>query len=202
MRFTRLAVVAATATMLVGAGALAAPANAAHSTPRPVPAKASPVYGTTTVTTDPGIANALLGKGLVVLATSPGSTSVIGSLSNPRLNINFPVTGINLGRGVIDHKGTLVILNPSKGKSVTLGDLRINLKAGTIAGKLNGGAYVPALKIDASKAKVTNTRAFSRTSGVVVTLNKGIGGVLNGALETDVFAEGLRLGLASVTVKR
>ena len=28
---------------------------------------------------------------------------------------------------------------------------------------------------------------------MVVTLNKGVGGVLNGALETDVFAEGLRL---------
>jgi hypothetical protein len=204
MRYTRLAAAAAAATMIVGTGALVAPANAAHSNPAPA-ATRTVISGTTTVTTAPGIANALLGKGLVVLATAPGSTNVTGALSNPRLNISFPVTGAGK---TVDHKGTLIFLNPSKGKSVTLGDLKIDLKAKTISGKLNGGGYAPALKIDTSKAKVTTTVNRARTvtvtryTNVGVSLNTAIdvAGVLNGALETDVFTPGLKVGSAAVTV--
>lgn len=201
MRFSRIAAAAAATVLLVGSGALLAPANAVQPAGHGAAhVKAVKIGGSTTVVTDPGIANAVLGAGLVVLAGTPGSTTVRGALTNPALAITFPVTGANLTRGTVNHRGSLIILNPSKGKAVTLGDLRIDLKAGTISGKLNGGAYAPAFRIDASKAKVVNNRAFVRYSNVGVLLNTGIAGVLNTALETTAFTEGLRIGTATVNV--
>src|ERR1700760_4723929 len=49
--------------------------------------------GATAVTTAPGIAPALLKNGIVPLATSPGTESVLFPKSGPAARFTFPVTG-------------------------------------------------------------------------------------------------------------
>src|SRR2546430_8280540 len=75
--------------------------------------------GTTTLTTVPGLAGALLGAGIAPIATAPGTESL---LSGARLKFSFPVTG---GRGdpspltgSIKHPGGILFVNTSNGGSV------------------------------------------------------------------------------------
>lgn len=49
--------------------------------------------GTTSVTTAPGIATALLGNGIAPIATWPGRESLRSPKSSPAVRFSFPVTG-------------------------------------------------------------------------------------------------------------
>ena len=85
----------ATVAMVVGLFAGAAGATSAAAATQ-APKSASQVWltgGDTSVTTAPGIAAALLGHGIVPLATLPGTEGAEVGSSGVAVRFTFPVTG-------------------------------------------------------------------------------------------------------------
>jgi hypothetical protein len=64
-----------------------------------------------------------------------------------------------------------------------------------------GGARLPILSLDLSKAKTATKGRMVTVSGVVASLTAGAAGALNQAFGTTAFAAGLKLGTATVAAK-
>jgi hypothetical protein len=199
----------ATFTMIAGlvAGS-AATADAATSQPaRPSAVAVHLTGGDTTVTTAPGVASALLSKGIVPLATSPGSQSVLSQGGGPAVRFTFPVTGgrvtLNPLGGQIDHCGGILFLNAANGKEIQVSRFIIDLTHADLTGIVNGNpaARVPLFNLSLSHAKLAAGKHTVTASGIGLTLTATAAQALNTALGTTLFSAGLNLGTAGTLLR-
>lgn len=201
--FKRLAVAAAVAGVVIGGAA--GTASAATSGTHPCP----PVQltgGQTTLTTAPGIAAALLGHGIVPLATLP-ATEGASTAGGVAVRFGFPVSGgsVNLKKlaGTIDHSGGILFIDPATGKEIAVSDFVINLKAAQLTAIVNGNPKerVPLLSLSLAQAKVTAGKRAVRVTGITARLTKTAAGALDATFGTSLFKAGLELGTAGPLVK-
>jgi hypothetical protein len=205
-RFTYLAVVAAMTGLMAGSAATAASA----ATSQPADSRTAAVHlrgGTTTVTTAPGVASALLGAGIVPLATWPGRESVLSAGSGTAVRFTFPVTGgrVTLSPlgGQIEHCGGILFLNLKNGKDVEVSQFTIDLSHADLTGIVNGNrsARVPLFRLVLSHAVLVAGRHVVTARGIGLTLTAIAAKALNAALGTKLFHAGLNLGTAGTLLR-
>ena len=199
--FRRLAVIAASAGLLLGPAAGIASA-AAHP--------AAPVHlrsGTTTVTTGSGIAVALFKNGIVPVATRPGREAVKYRHGQVGVKFAFPVTGgkVSLSPlgGFITHSGGILFIDLRTGKKIRVSDFVISLAHGNLTGIVNGNPRQRVALFNLSLAHATlNAGQHSvRASGIGVSLTKTAASALDTALGTSLFSPGLKLGTAATVFR-
>jgi hypothetical protein len=199
--FRRLAVIAASAGLLLGpaagiASARAHPAASVHLT-----------GGTTTVTTANGIAVALFKNGIVPVATLPGREVVKYRHGQVGVKFAFPVTGgkVSLSPlgGFITHGGGILFIDLSTGKQIKVSDFVISLTHGNLTGIVNGNpkARVTLFNLSLKHATLKAGKHSVRASGIVVTLTKTASSALDATLGTSLFSPGLKLGTASTVLR-
>jgi hypothetical protein len=163
--------------------------------------------GATAVTTAPGIAPALLKNGIVPLATSPGTESVLFRKSGPAARFTFPVTGGSLTLsplgGKINHAGGILFANLRNGKTVGVSRFTINLSHAELTGIVNGNpkARVPLFRLDLSHAKLAAGKHIVTARGIGLKLTSVAAKALNAALGTKLFSAGLKLGTAKTLLR-
>jgi hypothetical protein len=163
--------------------------------------------GATAVTTAPGIALALLKNGIVPLATSPGTESVVFPKSGPAVRFTFPVTrgSVSLSPlgGKIYHAGGILFANVTSGKAIEVSQFTINLSRGNLTGIVNGNpkVRVPLFNLGLSHAKLTAGKHMVTAKGIVVKLTSIAAKALNAALGTKLFSPGLTLGTAGTVLR-
>jgi hypothetical protein len=201
----------AAVTMIAGllAGSAAATASAAATRPKAAPTAATVHLrgGATSVTTAPGIAQALLKNGIVPLATWPGSQSLWVSKSGAAVRFAFPVTGGRVALsplgGYVYHRGGILFLNISNGKQVKVSRFTIDLSHGDLTGIVNGNpkARVPLFRLDLSHAQLMAGKHVVFAKGIGLKLTSVAARALNAALGTKLFGAGLRLGTAATALR-
>ena len=203
----RLVTLVAATGLVAGGAVLAAPA--ATATTDPVP---SPTTGRTAVTTNPGIAAALVKSGVLPYTVSPGKTDRV-RFSPLSLTYSFPITGAPDGlAGEITHSGGIAFVKlGSFTKRIVVKDFTIDLDGpmkgspkaldqpesgavlvGTVSdgpGGVPDGARVALFDIDLSNAKVDV--AQTQVTGAQLKLRPVAAGALNAELGTKVFTPGL-----------
>lgn len=205
--FKRLAMAASVAALFLGSAAGAASAATTSARPQRPVSVVRLTGGQTSVTTAPGIAAALLGHGIVPLATLPGTEGARAGKSGIAVTFSFPVTGgsVNLKQltGAIGHSGGIVFIAPSTGKQIAVSDFVINLKQKVLTAIVNGNPKerVPLLSLSLAHAKVTASRHAVRVSGIVTRLTKTAASALDATFGTSLFTPGLELGTAGTLVR-
>lgn len=191
-------VLGVTGVALAGLVATAAPAAASPHT-------SSTLRGTTAVTTAPGIATTLIGKGVLPLPL-PGTGIGIGFSGGLTVTYKFPITGGNpslspLG-GDIFHSGGINFV--SFRGHLSIANFDINLPTAKVyATKVNGAAArVPILDLNISGLKVTTVRGATVLSGIKLYLDPAAAGVLNSTFNLGLPTDGsLLFGSATVTLR-
>ncbi len=194
-------IIAVSTAALAGLVATAAPAAATPQTARTN-------LGNTTVTTAPGVATALLGKGVLPLPILPRTGFSLGFNRGLTVSYRFPITALNgvapdLSAGDILHAGGIDFV--SFGGHLAVSDFDISLADGKVyATKANGAsARVPVLDLVPSTLKVTQT-SKTLVVRVDVTLDPVAANALNAAIPNrglDKLA-GAAFGTAVVTVNK
>lgn len=194
--------VAAGVALVAGAGAIAASPVSASSH------KALPkTTGKTIIDLKPEIAAALAGAGIGIRATAPATF-----VTNPKVMIGFPVTGVK-GNG-ISHSGAITFYSGANTTGVTGENPIITLnddKTATITLSVSGspipllytkheGVKYSSWKIDKSHSKWVVKRTVALAGDVHLTTNKAIVDLLNNALGTTAFVADLGLGTTRTTV--
>ncbi len=204
--FKRVAVGAMAAGLFIGPVAGTASASAAARAPDR-PSQVRLTGGDTSVTTAPGIAAALLGHGIVPLATLPGTQGAQIGGGGVAVRFTFPVTGgwLNAAqlRGTIWHQGGILFLAPATGKQIEVSDFVISVHQGVLTAEVNGNpkVRVPLLRLSLAHATIQAGRHYVRISGIVLTLTKTAASALDSTFGTTLFTAGLELGTASTTLK-
>ena len=185
--------------LLVGTLATAGPASAT------VARGSATLHGTTSVTTAPGIAAALLQGGVLPLP-APGTGFGIGVRSGLNVTYRFPITGGNPNlagpSGDILHSGGIDFIG--RGKQLEIGKFDIDLTAGKIyADQVNFAAgRIPVLDLDLSGLAVTSPSGSTVLSGISVKLDPAAAGALNSTFGLGLPTDGsLVFGTAVVTLK-
>ena len=161
--------------------------------------------GSTTVTTAPGVAKALLGQGIAAFATSPGwqTTRSLTAATGPVVVASYPATSGNIGfgpvRGTINHAGGLLLANLKTGAGQVLVDnFIIDLKAKQLTARVPAlGARIGIFALDLSKARVTLVKKVVTATGIGLRLLPTAAEALNASLGTTIFTAGLKFGTAS-----
>lgn len=195
-RFKALLAVALAALLTLG---LIAPSGAAA---RPT-ARLKITGGSTTLTTAPKLVDGLLVSEIVALVTSPGTQSLrVPKTGSKTLVARYPVSGGSITTrplaGTIRHRGGLFIQNVGDANkpALTVGNFVINLKTRQLTA--NG---IPLFNLNFSKIRTSHTRHVLTFRGIGVTLTKTAADGLNKALNTTVFAGGLKFGTAVVQLR-
>lgn len=182
----RLTLTVAGAALALGTG-LAGSASAATVT-----------GGSTTLTTAPGLAGALVGKGIVGYPTAPATGSCAGGGS---FRATFPVTGGDADfaglTGTVRHAGGLKIVNLRARKSVTLTNLEVSLTDFQLTAQVSGSSARLAV-LDLGGASF-DPSGNSLTADAV-TLTAAAATALNRALSSTAFTPGLAIGSLTTTV--
>jgi hypothetical protein len=201
----RLAATATAAALVVaGPAAGAASAAAAHHA-RPAGAVALR-GGHTAVTTAPGIAAALIGHGIVPIATLPGTEGVALGSSGPVARFGFPVTGGRVSlkplAGQIQHRGGILFLDVKTGKQILVSNFTINLGSHLLIATVNGNpkARVAIFRLGLAHAVLHVRGHWVSARGITVRLTKAAAGALNATFGTTLFAGGLLIGSASTVL--
>ncbi len=172
--------------LLVGAIATAVPASATV-TGKPA------LRGSTSVTTAPGIATALLRGGVLPLPTR-GTGFSIGLRGGVNVTYRFAITGGNPNlaapSGDILHSGGIDFVG--RGRHLEIGRFDIDLAAGKIyADQVNYAAgRIAVLDLDLSHLKVTRPHGSTVLSGISVKLDPAAAGALNGTFGLALPADG------------
>lgn len=131
--FKRVAIIGVLAGLVIGPVAGTVSASAASPQTR-APQWAHQMRltgGDTSVTTAAGIAAALLGHGIVPIATLPGTEGARIGGSGVTIRFTFPVTGgwLNAARlrGTIWHKGGILFADVPAGKQILVSDFVISV---------------------------------------------------------------------------
>ena len=213
--FMRVAAVAAAAGLFLApaAGAAsAAPARLAAAPAVQVPVKS----GTTRITTVRGLPGLLLERDIAVIATDPGTETLINGTNlfvlwpirpaAPRLpsyRFAFPVSGGHVGTnslsGHINHRGGILLAEVSNGKTVLIGRFTIDLGHRTLTGIINGnpGTRFTLFHLDLSHARIHPSGRTVRVSNVGLRLSSAAATALNSALTTTIFTAGTKFGTLS-----
>jgi hypothetical protein len=203
--FQRVAAVAMVAGLVAGAGG-AVSASAATRAPE----SSHQVWltgGDTSVTTAPGIAAALLGHGIVPLATLPGTEGASIGASGVAVRFTFPVTGgwLNAAtlHGTIWHQGGILFIDPATGKQIEVSDFVISVHQGVLTAEVNGNpkVRVPLLSLSLAHAKIHAGWHYVQISGIVLTLTSAAAGALDATFSTTLFTPGLELGTATTLLR-
>jgi hypothetical protein len=201
--FRRLAVIVASAGLLLGpaAGIASASAGAGHA------ARVHLRSGTTTVTTGSGIAVALFKNGIVPVASRPAREVVKYRHGQVGVKFAFPVTGgkVSLSPlgGSIRHSGGIVFIDLNTGKKIRVSDFVISLTHGNLTGIVNGNPRQRVALFNLSLAHATLKAGHHsvRASGIGVSLTKTAASALDAALGTSLFSPGLKLGTAATVLR-
>ena len=207
--FKRVAVIGVLAGLVIGPVALTTSASAApggtHAAQRAHQVRLT--GGDTSVTTAPGIAAALLGHGIVPIATLPGTEGARIGSGGVVVRFTFPVTGgwLNAAKltGTIRHKGGILFADVPAGKQILVSDFVISVHQGVLTAEVNGHpkVRVPLLRLSLAHATVGSGRHYVRISGIVVTLTGTAASALNATFGTTLFTPGLELGTASTLLR-
>jgi hypothetical protein len=194
-----LAVTGAATAALLGAGLTGTAAAQA-------PAATRLTGGTTTVTTGPGVAGALLRAGILPVATPPGRQSFSVGRHGLATSFSFPVTGgavdLTTLAGTIKHRGGIVFINLRNGKRLSVSDFVIDTTTGTLTGRVNRtSTRVPVFTLDLSAATVSASGHQVKVGNIDVRLTAAAAGALNQTLGTSVFAGGLDIGTARTSLR-
>jgi hypothetical protein len=198
LRLSRLAIGATTA-LLAASLAVAAPAAASsvHT--------ARGLSGATTVTTAPGIATTLIGKGVLPLPILPNTGFRLGYHDGLTATYRFPITSGNPSlsgpSGDILHSGGIYFT--SLRAHLAISNFDIDLAAGKVfATKLNGApARVAVLDLNLSTLKVTTSNGATVLSGITVTLDSEAASALDATFANLNLPAGLAFGSATVTLR-
>jgi len=204
--FTYLAAVTALTGLLAGSAAVASASAATSQREGRPTAAVSLTGGATTVTTAPGVAEALLGNGIVPLASWPASQSVQSVSGGPAVRFTFPVTGghvtLNPLGGQIGHSGGILFLNARTGKEIEVSQFVIDLTHADLTGIVNGNpsARVALFNLDLAHATLAAGHHTVTATWIVLTLTPGAASALDAALGTKLFHAGLELGNAGTNL--
>jgi Htaa len=159
------------------------------------------------VTTAPGIAAALLGHGIVPIATPPGTAGAQTGSGEIAVRFTFPVTGGWLDAaklsGTVWHQGGILFLDPAAGKQIQVSDFVISVHQGVLTAEVNGNpkVRVPLLRLSLAHATISSGRHYVQISGIVLTLTSGAASALDTTFGTTLFQPGLELGTASTLLR-
>jgi hypothetical protein len=163
--------------------------------------------GNTSVTTAPGIAAALLGHGIVPIATLPGTEGARIGGSGITVRFTFPVTRgwLNAAklRGTIWHKGGILFADVPAGKQILVSDVVISVHQGVLTAEVNGNpkVRVALLRLSLAHATIHAARHFVKIRGIVLTLTGAAASALNVTFGTKLFTPGLKLGTATTLLR-
>ena len=162
------------------AGALVAPATTAVAAERAI--------GVTAMQINLSVTEALLKANVYVNGEDPGWSSIV---TPGKLALAFPVSGVNKAK--ISHKGSLFLSHygPMGWRTVVIDNLVADVDKGTLKGRVYAtdtdlGTY--------TIFTLTNVKSGTSQTTYTIKLASGVAGVLNSALGTHVFSDGMRLG--------
>ncbi|MFN8109313.1 MAG: hypothetical protein U0Y82_05645 [Thermoleophilia bacterium] len=147
--------------------------------------------GATTLTLQPATARVLSSLGVKVAPAGPARAHAGGAIA-------FPITGgrvhsLATGAATVDHSGGLVF--SAHGTRLKVTDFRVRLGASPLLTAKAGGARIPLLKLDASKAKITFTNGANlKVSNVRGALTPQAARALNATFGVTAFTGGIRIG--------
>jgi hypothetical protein len=202
-----LAAAAAITGLLTGSAVTAASAATSQGATARAAAGVHLLGGTTAVTTAPGVASALLQRGIVPRAIWPASERVQCGKNGPAVRFAFPVTGglVSLSPlgGNVYHDGGIVFRNTKNGKAIEVSQFTIDLTHADLTGIVNGNpaARVPLFRLGLSHAKLTVAGHLVTARGIVLTLTPVAAKALDAALGTRLFSAGLELGTARTVLR-
>jgi hypothetical protein len=172
--------------------ALAAAAGLAAVALAPAVATAAErsAIGVTGVRVNYDVTKALLQANVYVNGEDPGGSTI---LSPGKVALEFPISGQKKGK--LEHDGSLFLSHTSAmgWRTVVVSNLTIDPAKGTLKGR------VYATDTDLGTATIFTLKK-QKSGGYTVKLAPGVAGILNSALGTHVFADGMRIGSASVTL--
>jgi hypothetical protein len=190
------------AAITTAAGLLLAPMAglASASTTQPATAHAVSVHvtgGETSLTTVSGLVGNLTQGGIALYATAPGTESLLGSASHPRLKFSFPVTGgqVNPGGGLtgtIKHAGGILLINTSNGHTIELSHFNISLTHKHLSAIVRG-VRVTVAHLSFAHAKVSVGLGEVKARKISATLTTAGADALDAALGTMLFTPGMRI---------
>lgn len=209
----RLTATAAATVLLAGAALATAPAASALTAGDNTIDRSATLR--TAVTTNAGIAGALLKAGILPYSVSPGRTDRL-SLRPLALTYSFPITGLVGGTyagaipNEVTHNGGIAFVNLKNGKRIVVRDFTVDLNGGDAVGQTDepalvgsvfsgpvpDGTRVALFTIDLANA--TADTADAQVSGAQLKLTGVAAGALNADLGTGLFAEGLNVFSARV----
>jgi hypothetical protein len=207
MRSLKRVISASALAVLVMAGGAATAAAASAQPHATSTAKVRLHGGHTSVTTGKGIATALLGSGIVPLATAPGSQTLRSLASGPAAEFSFPVTGgrVSLSplAGNIDHDGGIFFYNTKNGKDIEVSNFIISLRQADLTGIVNGNpkARVVIFWLHLAHARLSVHGHQVTASRIGVSLSATAASALDAALGTTIFTPGLKVGTARTTLR-
>ncbi|HEX6855874.1 MAG TPA: hypothetical protein VF204_11305 [Streptosporangiaceae bacterium] len=202
-RFLRVAAVTATVGLfLVPAAGAASAAAATH--PR-APHFHVPVRGgSTSITTLPGVAEAVLAAGVAPFTTAPASEAL---LSNGRLKFTFPVSGGSIQttlppNGHVNHRGGIKLFRLTGGTAVKISNFNINLAARSLTGILNNNpaARIKIFSLGLLHANFNPGIHSITVSNITVSLTGAAAHALDQALGVPLFHGGQVIGIAKTHV--
>jgi hypothetical protein len=205
--FRYLAAAAAITGLLTGPAVTAASAATSQGAAAKAAACVHLRGGTTAVTTAPGVASALLRRGIVPQAISPGSERVLHGKNGLAVRFAFPVTGglVTVGPlgGTIYHDGGILFRNTKNDKTVEVSQFTVDLTHDALTGIVNGNPAmrVPLFRLGLSHAKLAVGGHLVKARGIVLTLTSVAAKALNAALGTTLFSARLELGTARTALR-
>jgi hypothetical protein len=162
--------------------------------------------GTTSVTTAPGIANALVSAGVLPLPVLPSTSLRVTRLSPLQVTYGFPVISgqpdLAGPSGHVYHSGGIYFA--SRRAHLEIGRFDMDLAKGKIfARQVNfASARIPVLDLDLSGLKVATVHGATVLSGIVVRLDPAAAGALNSTFGLALPTDGsLVFGSATVTLR-
>ena len=204
--FKRVAAVAMMAGLIAGAAGVTS-ASAATRAPESASQTVWLTGGHTSVTTAPGIAAALLGHGIVPLATLPGTEGASIGSSGVAVTFTFPVTGGYLNaaalKATIRHQGGILFIDPATGKQLEVSDFVISVQKGVLTAEVNGNpkVRVPLLSLSLAHAAIHAGWHYVQISGIGVTLTGTAASALDATFSTTLFKAGLDFGTATTVLE-
>ena len=204
----RIAAITTAAGLLLAPAAAASAATSAAASARHLAAtSAASVHlrgGTTSLTTVPGLAAALLQGSIVTFATTPGTESLLGSTVDPQIKFTFPVTGgrVNPSRltGSIKHRGGILFINTSNDLAIKLSKFIISLTHHRLTAIVSSlGERVTVAKLKFSHARIRIGRHRVRASRIGVHLTTDGANALDNALSTTAFTPGMKIATATTS---
>jgi hypothetical protein len=207
--FKRVAVIGVLAGLVIGPVALTTSASAAPGGTRAAQwaHQVRLTGGDPSVPPAPGTPAALLGHGIVPVATLPGTEGARIGSGGVVVRFTFPVTGgwLNAAKltGTIRHKGGILFADVPAGKQILVSDFVISVHQGVLTAEVNGNpkVRVPLLRLSLAHAAIASGRHYVRISGIVVTLTGAAASALNATFGTSLFKPGLELGTASTVLR-